>query len=126
MLPATVPVSSPQAQDSYLVLACVHKQMNGQGWHRRGGWGSYLVRKSQAELNGGRVYGVKSDNGVVESLLLNSNNMRGRIPPILARLGSLKSMNFADNHITGPIPAELGLLLQLRALNLHGNKLRGQ
>lgn len=100
--------------------------MNGQGWQRRGGWGSYLIRKSQAELDEGRVYGVKSKDGSVELIMLASNTVCGRIPAILARLTTLKCINFADNHITGPIPAELGLLLQLQTLQLQGNNLRGQ
>lgn len=117
---------SIQARDTYQVLAALHRRMNGIGWPRRGGWGSYLIRKSQAELDEGRVYGVKSQSGSVELLMLSSNNVRGRIPAMIARLGSLKCINFSDNHISGPIPAELGLLLQLQTLQLQGNNLRGE
>lgn len=100
--------------------------MNGMGWPRRGGWGSYLIRKSRAELDDGRVYGVKSKEGSVELLVLSSNNVCGRIPAIIARLASLKCINLSDNHLSGPIPAELGLLLQLQTLQLQGNNLRGE
>lgn len=100
--------------------------MNGVGWARRGGWGSYLVRRSRAELDEGRVYGVKSKEGRVELVILSSNNLRGLIPSSIARLESLKCINFADNHLSGVIPVELGLLLQLQTLQLQGNKLRGE
>lgn len=99
--------------------------MNGTGWPRRGGWDSYLVRRSRAELDEGRVYGVRSKEGSVEYLILSSNNVCGRIPPTIARLESLKCINLSDNHISGTIPVELGLLLQLQTLQLQGNNLRG-
>lgn len=99
--------------------------MNGTGWPRRGGWDSYLVRKSRSELDDGRVYGVKSKEGSVEVLVLSSNNVCSRILPEIARLSTLKHINLSDNHISGPIPAELGLLLQLETLHLEGNNLRG-
>lgn len=115
-----------KAHATYKVLATLHRRMNGSGWPRRGGWGSYLVRRSQAELDEGRVYGVKSKEGAVELLVLSSNNVCGRIPPIIAKLESLKCINLSDNHISGPIPVELGLLLQLQTLQLQGNNLRGK
>ena len=99
--------------------------MNGTGWPRRGGWDSYLVRKSRAELDDGRVYGVKAKEGSVELLVLSSNNVCGRIPVEIARLSSLTGLDLSNNHISGPIPAELGLLLQLQTLQLQGNNLRG-
>lgn len=114
-----------KAHNTYKVLATMHRRMNGTGWPRRGGWDSYLVRRSQAELDQGRVYGIKSKEGRVEHLVLSSNNVCGRIPPILAKLESLRGVNLSDNHISGPIPVELGLLLQLQMLQLHGNNLRG-
>ncbi|CAM9557081.1 unnamed protein product, partial [Sphacelaria rigidula] len=118
--------AAQSANDTFPVLAAVHKRMNGQGWQRRGGWGSYLVRKSQAELDDGRVYGVKSTDGIVEILTLSSNGVCGHIPPIIAKLGSLKCINLSQNHISGPIPSELGSLLQLRTVQLQGNNLRGE
>ncbi|CAM9494503.1 unnamed protein product, partial [Ectocarpus fasciculatus] len=115
---------SNSAHDTYKVLATLHRQMNGTGWPRRGGWDSYLVRRSRAELDEGRVYGVRSKEGSVEYLILSSNNVCGRIPPTIARLESLKCINLSDNHISGTIPVELGLLLQLQTLQLQGNNLR--
>lgn len=100
--------------------------MNGTGWARRGGWGSYLIRKSRAELDAGRVYGITSVEGSVRALVLSCNNVCGRIPASIARLESLKCINFSDNHISGSIPAELGLLLQLHTLQLQRNNLRGE
>lgn len=114
-----------QAHETHRILASIHRRMNGTGWSRRGGWDSYLVRKSRSELDDGRVYGVKSKEGRVEVLVLSSNNVCSRIPPEIARLSSLKHINLSDNHISGPIPAELGLLLQLETLQLEGNNLRG-
>ncbi|CAM9754502.1 unnamed protein product [Ectocarpus sp. 12 AP-2014] len=115
---------SNSAHDTYKVLATLHRRMNGTGWPRRGGWDSYLVRRSRVELDEGRVYGVRSKEGSVEYLILSSNNVCGRIPPIIARLESLKCINLSDNHISGTIPVELGLLLQLQTLQLQGNNLR--
>lgn len=115
-----------KAHDTYKVLATMHRRMNGTGWPRRGGWDSYLVRRSRAELDEGRVYGVTSKEGSVEQVVLSSNNVCGRIPPIVARLEAIKCINLSDNHISGPIPVELGLLLQLQTLQLQGNNLRGK
>lgn len=114
-----------KAHDTYKVLATLHRKMNGTGWPRRGGWDSYLVRRSRVELDGGRVYGIKSKDGRVELLVLSCNKVYGRIPPTIARLESLKCINLSDNHISGPIPVELGSLLQLQTLQLQGNNLRG-
>eukprot|EP00903_Cladosiphon_okamuranus_P022077 g20303.t2 len=115
---------SNSAHDTYKVLATVHRRMNGTGWPRRGGWDSYLVRRSRMELDEGRVYGIRSKEGRVELLVLSSNNVCGRIPPTIARLESLKCINLSDNHMSGPIPVELGSLLQLQTLQLQGNNLR--
>ena len=51
--------------------------------------------------------------------------MRGAIPPDIARLEMLEVLGLGYSDVTGPIPPELGRLTHLKELNLAGNRLRG-
>jgi Leucine-rich repeat (LRR) protein len=49
----------------------------------------------------------------LETLRLDSNDLRGSIPTELGRLQSLKWFDLSSNQLTGSIPTELGNLSKL-------------
>ena len=53
-------------------------------------------------------------------------DLRGRIPPGIARLSGLRRLDLAGNRLGGAIPAELGALVNLETLRLNGNQLTGE
>eukprot|EP00957_Ditylum_brightwellii_P189348 14412489-Ditylum_brightwellii.AAC.1 len=58
-------------------------------------------------------------------LHLNINNLSGSIPPKSATLPALTTLDFSRNHHNGKIPSEIGLIAYLRELCLFANNLNG-
>lgn len=66
------------------------------------------------------------DDGVtVDGIVLNDNNLRGRLPWQLTLLSNLISMDFDGNRIGGPIPRRYSQLSLLETLWASGNALTG-
>ncbi|KAF8399253.1 hypothetical protein HHK36_015118 [Tetracentron sinense] len=66
-----------------------------------------------------------STESLVISLLLQSNNISGPIPPELGRLSKLHTLDLSNNFLTGEIPTSLGHLKGLQYLKLNNNSLSG-
>ena len=64
-------------------------------------------------------------NKSLESLDLSFNNLLGKIPDSLGRLGSLRYLNLAYNSFWGSIPASIGSLSSLQNLDLSKNEMNG-
>nr|XP_023918150.1 receptor-like protein EIX1 [Quercus suber] len=64
-------------------------------------------------------------NKSLESLDLSYNNLLGKIPDSLGRLGSLRYLNLEYNSFWGSIPASIGSLSSLQDLDLSNNKMNG-
>ena len=64
-------------------------------------------------------------NKSLESLDLSFNNLLGKIPDSLGRLGSLRYLNLAYNSFWGSIPASIGSLSSLQNLDLSKNVMNG-
>ena len=101
------------------ILKLLYNATSGAGWHANHNW------LSNAPLQD--WFGVYlDDQGRVDALLLNSNNLIGPIPPELGQLTGLRDLRFSSNNLTGPIPSELGNLTSLETLlRLNNNNLTG-
>ena len=59
-------------------------------------------------------------------LTLSGNQLTGEIPPELGQLSDLRWLRLGRNRLTGTIPPELGRLAQLQELDLADNELTGE
>ena len=113
-------------------LLALYESTQGEKWHRSDNWmGPPGTEDSW--------YGVTVEDGHVTSLILNSNEVNGTIPPDLGRLAELRTLSlygrqyspvpgwppYYENELVGTIPSEIGSLVHLEHLNLAENRLQG-
>ena len=131
-----------------LALTAFFKNTNGGGWTQRGGWieacrgageGAAHCFGVETAGSGGRVVELVLDSNnimgrlgsefqqltALQSLSLSGNKLTGPIPPELGRMRALTNVSLDDNQLSGPIPPELGDMLALEGLYLGGNCLTG-
>lgn len=98
-------------------LVALYEATDGPHWKRNWNW------LSDEPL--GRWSGVVAVNqeGRVTSIILQSNGLRGRIPPELGELTELETLILTFNRLSGAIPPELGTLAKLKELDLGSNVL---
>ncbi|CAM9295389.1 unnamed protein product [Ectocarpus fasciculatus] len=107
------------AQTDRAALGALYNATGGPNWKHNTHW------NTDADLS--KWHGITTnDQGRVVRLSLDSNNLKGAIPPQLGNLAALKELNLADNQLSGPIPMELGTLSELKQLFLNHNKLTGR
>ncbi|MBN1184947.1 MAG: T9SS type A sorting domain-containing protein [Bacteroidales bacterium] len=100
-----------------LALVALYDSTNGDSWTNNTGW-------KTANLD--TWYGITINNGRVEVISLNNNNLNGCIPPVIGDLENLKQLSLAFNYlIHDSIPSQLGNLSNLQQLNLSYNILTG-
>ena len=61
----------------------------------------------------------------LDSIELNANRLRGRLPPEIGLYQNLTYLDLGDNRITGALPSQLLLLTNLQVLRLAENALSG-
>ena len=114
----TVPAQQASvAEVDRATLVNFHRATDGHRWRRRDGW------LSNAPI--GTWYGVTVEGGRVVRLDLADNNLRGRLPKVVAQLSGLRVLRLDNNRLWGRIPPELGNLAGLRELVLSSNLLSG-
>jgi hypothetical protein len=64
-------------------------------------------------------------NGMIETISLESNALKGKLPSELAALENLGVLNLGKNQIEGSLPTELVSLKELRSLILRDNSIDG-
>ena len=117
-------------------LVAFYDAMGGDEWNNNELWLSelhvrhwygvrYFSREEPVFNPAGGDAGTRTVEGV-SGLELNSNGLKGQIPPELAELGSMSRVYMAGNQLIGEIPSELGNLDNLTHLYLGGNQLGGE
>ncbi|WP_419167556.1 leucine-rich repeat domain-containing protein [Candidatus Palauibacter sp.] len=106
--------SAAQASDRDILVALYHAT-DGSNWTNSENW--------LMDATIGEWHGVEVDaDGTVVSLDLQSNGLRGPIPPELGGLAHLEELRLSGNQLTSA-PPELGRLAKLEVLSLEGNQL---
>ncbi len=100
------------------ILETLFDATGGDDWTRRDEW--------MTDTPLGEWHGVTTDDeGHVVELALEANNLRGRLPGELARLGALRLLNLAFNSLEGSIPRNWANAATLEVLRLDSNLLEG-
>ncbi len=118
---ATILVGNAPLTDR-VILEQLFRATAGVNWTRREGW------LTSAPLD--EWYGVTTEAGRVVQLDLKGNDLKGRLPKVIAGLSELRYLDFgydwpAYNRLWGSIPPEWGNLTKLKHLNLQSNDLSG-
>ena len=109
--------ATPAATERAALIA-LYNATDGDNWRRNENW------LSDAPLD--EWDGVDTDeNGRVEEISLEHNNLSGQIPSELGNLTNLDYLYLDSNQLTGTIPPELGALTNLVILYLDYNQLTG-
>lgn len=98
-------------------LAAFYHATGGNGWTQSSGW---LVESDPTLW-----HGVTVNEGHVEKLVLQNNNLTGSLPAQLADLSRLTELNVRDNQLSGALPAGIGSLSSLIILDLSNNQFSG-
>ena len=115
--PGTPTNPAPAADRAALVG--LYNATGGASWTDNTNW------LSDAPI--GDWHGVTTDNtGRITTLLLEGNNLNGRIPAAVGNLTNLQQLYLQENLLEGRIPTQLGNLSQLRTLLLYDNRLTGE
>lgn len=98
-------------------LVTLYDSTGGDGWSRKEGWleGSPLTWE-------GTYF---DENGRLISLILNDNNLTGKIPADITLLTALEVMDLSGNNLFGNLPAGLGGMTSLINVSLNDNQLQG-
>ncbi|KAM0851348.1 hypothetical protein ACQ4PT_052482 [Festuca glaucescens] len=97
---------------SWAMITCSpHNLVIGLGAPSQGLWGTLSARI--ANLTN------------LEQVLLQNNNITGRLPPELGALPRLQTLDLSSNRFSGRVPDTLGRLSTLRYLRLNNNSLSG-
>jgi Leucine-rich repeat (LRR) protein len=113
----TLEANEENSTDKY-ILNVFYFSTSGHEWFDSSGW---LSTEYQCEWWGI----VCNDEGVIESLETESNNLSGSIPTELGVLTDLSRLALSKNTLSGTIPTEFGLLAELSHLFLGINDLNG-
>jgi len=128
------------------MLVFLYETLKGHRWTKQHNWvtGEPLSkwdgvtmnvcgRIMKLDLEGGRLDGVLEESDRwnslvhVETLVLQSNLLRGPIPRSMAYLSAIQVLNLSWNRLSGPIPEEIyEHCVSLRVLRLDSNKLNGE
>ncbi|GJR76524.1 leucine-rich repeat-containing protein [Tanacetum coccineum] len=74
----------------------------------------------------GKVNEFSSTLGLVKTIDLSSNNLRGPIPNEVTNLHGLLVLDLSNNSLDGKIPRDIGEMTQLLTLNLSRNMFSGE
>lgn len=98
------------------VLQDFYHALGGKQWHHDTNW------LTDAPLSS--WYGLELEDGNVWSIRLDSNNLRGNLPPSIGELKALRELHVGCNEL-GPLPDAIGGLTSLRVLHAHRSAIPG-
>jgi Leucine-rich repeat (LRR) protein len=110
----------------FSLLKEIFDNMGGAAWTNKTNWpvaGSWPTTATSAQF--GTWFGVTVENGDINKISLENNNLVGAIPASIGTFSSLKEISLVNNKINGTIPASIGNLSTLQRLNLENNLLTG-
>jgi Leucine-rich repeat (LRR) protein len=99
-----------------VALVALYDSTGGTGWSTKTNWLS------------GRLstwYGVTLSGGRVSKVILNNNNLIGKLPSDIGKLTQLTELQLQTNSLTGKLPSEFSDLIKLTDLRLNNNQLSG-
>jgi Leucine-rich repeat (LRR) protein len=99
-----------------VALVALYDSTGGTGWSTKTNWLS------------GRLstwYGVTVSGGRVSKVILNNNNLIGKLPSDIGKLTQLTELQLQTNSITGKLPSEFCDLIKLTDLQLNNNQFSG-
>ena len=99
-------------------LIAIYNALDGDNWTNNTNWCS---DKPVSEWHGITI----NENGFVDNLSLDNNNLYGIIPRDIAKLSYLRWLILRDNRLIGDIPQWITTLRYMHTLDLSGNKLEG-
>ncbi len=108
---------NPTTESDRAVLVALYNATDGPNWVNDANWLSEVPIR--------HWHGVVTSYGSVTELQLNSNGLRGEIPPELGDLTNLRTVFLAGNQLSGTIPREISNLAGLQTLVLSRNQLSG-
>ena len=112
------PLDDSTVSQDRSVLVALYDATNGSRWTRSDNW------LTDRPLN--EWYGVHVDqDGRVTRLDLRANDLRGRLPDDVGKLGELVELWLPYNDLVGEIPPAVGELTNLESLWLAYNQLSG-
>lgn len=101
-------------------LVALYEATGGPGWERNANWLTDAPLLAWA--------GVHVDETTLERVLkldLNSNGLRGAVPPEIGDLAHLGQLYLSNNGLSGPLPSQIGNATGLHYLALSNNPLDG-
>lgn len=101
-----------------IALRDLFKDTDGKKWKKRDGW---TVDGSNFHL----FYGVELSFGVISTLNLSFNSLRGKLNDSMYFMYTLERLSLDDNHLKGNLSDNVGKLSALSKLHLQFNKLSG-
>jgi len=109
------------------VLAVMYYSSGGSGWKNQF---HFISSKDECDWSTGTknewgVAGIVCTDGLVTSVNLGSNNLKGNIASELSKLRGIDSLILARNALVGSIPSELGQILNLTSLVIGSNLIGG-
>ena len=115
VLGATLPVAAALPELERQALMDLYHATGGETWSRADGW----LGPAGSECS---WYGVRCDasSSTVTALVLDGNNLRGRLPASLVHLGGLRYVNLRGNALEDEGPWRQGQLGQLERITKYG------
>eukprot|EP00986_Skeletonema_menzelii_P008781 scaffold3803_cov151-Skeletonema_menzelii.AAC.8 len=100
-------------------MAVFYYATDGENWGNNTNW---LTESDECTWYGAKC---NDDDGSLEKLWLNNNQLTGTIPSEIGLMENLKQLKLYENQLTGTIPSEIGSMENLEELWLNNNQLTG-